>query len=58
MITLVTTVYEKDFEHILNFDSWFFKYTNDLINKKIVLINNIESLDKFNSLKEISVAII
>jgi len=53
MITLVTTVYEKDFEHILNFDSWFFKYTNDLINKKIVLINNIESLDKFNSLKEI-----
>ena len=40
MITLVTTVYEKDFEFVLNTDSWFFNYTNELITKKIVLINN------------------
>jgi hypothetical protein len=52
MITLITTVYEKDFEHVLNFDSWFFNYSHDLITKKIVLINNIVSLDKFNILKE------
>jgi len=52
MITLITTVYEKDFEHVLNFDGWFFNYSHDLITKKIVLINNIESLDRFNLLKE------
>jgi hypothetical protein len=52
MITLITTVYEKDFEHILNTDSWFFNYTNELITKKIILINNIQNLDKFNYLKE------
>lgn len=52
MITLVTTVYEKDFEFVLNTDSWFFNYTNELITKKIVLINNIQNLNKFNSLKE------
>ena len=52
MITLVTTIYEKDFEHILNFDGWFFNYSNDMITKKIVLINNIENMDKFTILKD------
>jgi hypothetical protein len=52
MITLITTVYEKDFEYVLNFDGWFFNYSHVLITKKIVLINNIVSLDKFNLLKE------
>lgn len=52
MITLVTTIYEKDFEYILNTNSWFFNYTNDLISNKIILINNVQNLDKFNPLKE------
>jgi len=51
MITLVTTLYEKNFRHILNYDNWFIKYENPLISKKLFIVNNIDSVEEFNKLK-------
>jgi len=52
MITLTTTVYEKDFRIILNKENWFYNYKNDLITKKNVIVNNIQNIDEFISLKK------
>lgn len=52
MITLSTTVYEKDFKYILNKDSWYFKYQHPLITKKIVIVNNISNIEEFLELKK------
>jgi hypothetical protein len=52
MITLSTTVYEKDFKIILNKESWFYKYQNPLITKKNIIINNINNNEEFLKLKK------
>jgi hypothetical protein len=52
MITLTTSVYEKDFRFVLNKENWFYNYKNDLITKKIVIINNINNIDEFLLLKK------
>ncbi len=52
MVTLTTTVYEKDFRLVLNKENWFYNYKNDLITKKNVIINNITSIDEFSNLKK------
>lgn len=51
MVTLFTTIYEKDFRTVLNENSWFFNLNNTLISKKIIIINNITSVDEFITLK-------
>ena len=52
MITLSTSAYEKDFKSTLNKENWFYKVKNPLITKKIVIINNISSIDEFLILKK------
>jgi hypothetical protein len=52
MITLSTTVYEKDFKFVLNKESWFYKFQNPLVTKKNVIINNINNIDEFLELKK------
>jgi hypothetical protein len=52
MVTLSTTVYEKDFKFVLNKESWFYKYQNPLVVKKNVIINNINNIDEFLELKK------
>jgi hypothetical protein len=52
MINLVTTVYEKDFKFVLNKKNWFHNFNNPLILNKIVIINNIKSLNEFEKLRE------
>ena len=53
MITLSTTVYEKNFKFVLNDQSWFYKYKSPLVTKKNVTINNIKNVDEFLELKKI-----
>lgn len=52
MISLCTTIYEKDFDIVLNKKSWFYNFNHDLIDQKNIFINNIQSIDKFIKLKE------
>jgi hypothetical protein len=52
MITLSTSAYEKDFKFTLNKNNWFYKIQNPLITKKIVIVNNIDSIDEFLILKK------
>lgn len=52
MITLSTSVYEKDFRFILNKNNWFYNFKNPSISKKIVIINNINNIDEFLLLKK------
>jgi hypothetical protein len=51
MVTLTTTVYEKDFRLVLNKNSWYYNIDNPLITKKIIIINNINSTEEFLKLK-------
>ena len=53
MITLSTTVYEKNFKFVLNDQSWLYKYKSPLVTKKNVTINNIKNVDEFLELKKI-----
>jgi len=50
MITLTTILYEGNFTEILNQDSWFFKFKNKYVTKKMLIINNLTSFDLFNEL--------
>ena len=52
MITLTTSAYEKDFRFTLNKNNWFYKFKNPLITKKIVIVNNIGSMEEFSELKK------
>jgi hypothetical protein len=52
MVTLTTTVYEKDFRFVLNKESWFYNYKNNLITKKNIIINNITNVEEFLTLKK------
>jgi len=48
MITLNTTIWEGDFDKVLDEKSWFLNYQNELVKEKTLIINNIkkESLDR------------
>lgn len=53
MITLNTIIYEGNFAEVLNLNSWFNTYQNSLITEKILIVNNITSVDHFNELKNL-----
>jgi len=54
MITLSTIVYEGNFRKLLKPDSWFLNYNSKYISKRRLNINNIQSIEEFESLlKEI-----
>jgi hypothetical protein len=48
MITLNTIIYEGNFREFLKEDCWFFKFKSDLITKKMITINNVNSKDEFD----------
>jgi len=47
MISLATTVYDKNLDFVLSNDSWFLNYENELIKEKILVVNNISNKDVF-----------
>jgi len=49
-ITLVSTLYEGNFKQHLNEDGWFFKFESKYITKKRLIVNNLYSIDEFNSI--------
>ena len=51
-MVLATTIYEKNFRQVLTDDNWFFKVDNTLISKKVCIVNNINSREEFNELKQ------
>lgn len=51
MITLYTSVYEKNIVNVL-LDGWFVNYKNDLITKKVVVVNNVVNWALYNELKQ------
>lgn len=54
MITLSTVVYEGNFRKLLKLDSWFLNFNNKYISKRRLNVNNIQSVEEFESLlKEI-----
>jgi len=50
MITLNTILYEGNFIDVLNEHSWFFNFESKYITKKMLIINNLTSIDLFNQL--------
>jgi hypothetical protein len=48
MITLNTIVYEGNFREVLSEDSWFNKFENKLVIKKLLTVNNLSSINEFN----------
>jgi len=51
VIILTTTLYEKNFRQVLNPDNWFFKVKSPLISKKLFIVNNINSKEEFDAIK-------
>lgn len=49
-ITLVSTLYEANYEQHLRKDGWFLNFNSEFITKKRLIVNNLYSLDKFKSL--------
>ena len=49
---LSTTIYEKNFKQVLTDDNWFFKIESPSIAKKICIVNNLNSDDEFELLKQ------
>tara|TARA_R110000824_G_scaffold28537_2_gene95762 strand:- start:2032 stop:2775 length:744 start_codon:yes stop_codon:yes gene_type:complete len=47
MITLTTILYEGNFEKTLTDDCWFFQFNSELITNKLIVVNNITSVDLF-----------
>jgi hypothetical protein len=58
MITLNTILYEGNFDEFLVKDCWFFTFKSKLITKKLLTINNLTSINRFNekieALREVS----
>lgn len=48
MITLNTIIYEGNFNEFLKSDNWFFTFKSKYITKKLITVNNLTSIDKFN----------
>lgn len=46
MISLNTTIYEGNFDSVLDENSWFLNYKSDIVKEKVLLINNISSKDR------------
>lgn len=50
MITLTTIIYEGNYKDVLNENSWFFRFESKYITNKLIIINNLSSIDEFTSL--------
>jgi hypothetical protein len=48
MITLNTILYEGNFDNFLVKDCWFFTFKSKFITNKLLTINNLTSIDRFN----------
>jgi len=48
MITLNTILYEGNFDNFLVKDCWFFTFKSNYITNKLLTINNLTSIDRFN----------
>jgi hypothetical protein len=48
MITLNTIIYEGNYNDFLNEKTWFFTFNSKYITKKLITVNNLESIDLFN----------
>ncbi len=48
MITLNTILYEGNFDEFLVKDCWFFTFNSKLVTNKLLTINNLTSIDRFN----------
>ena len=48
MITLNTIIYEGNFNEFLKSDNWFFTFKSKYITKKLITVNNLTSIGKFN----------
>lgn len=53
MITLNTTIWEGDFDQVLDEKSWFLNYTSKYITEKTLIINNIKEESKERLLNKI-----
>ena len=53
MITLNTILYEGNFDNFLVKDCWFFTFKSKFITNKLLTINNLTSIDRFNEKIEI-----
>lgn len=57
MITLTTILYEGNFDNFLVKDCWFFTFKSKFITNKLLTVNNLTSIDRFNkkieALKEV-----
>jgi|GEM_PF-4714593 len=42
MITLNTTIWDGDFDQVLDEKSWFLNYQNDLVKEKLITVNNVK----------------
>jgi hypothetical protein len=50
MITLTTIIYEGNYKDVLNEESWFFRYNSEYITDKLIVVNNLDSIDDFTNL--------
>ena len=48
MITLSTILYEKNYKNFFNEENFFWKFNSKYITSKILIINNIDSVEEFN----------
>lgn len=47
MITLSTILYEKNFSNFFDHENWFWKFQNSLVTNKMIVINNLSSINDF-----------
>lgn len=52
MIILSTVVWEKTFEEVLKQDSWFLTYKSPLITRKLLVVNNVDSIEHLKQMIE------
>lgn len=54
MITLNTTIWEEDFDQVLDEKSWFLNFQHPIVTEKTLVINNIENRSKSRLLEKIA----
>ena len=52
MVKLTTLLYEGNYKKILNSDSWFLNYHSSKIDKKIIVVNNVNNRKEIEQLIE------
>lgn len=52
MVKLTTLLYEGNYKKILNSDSWFLNYSSSKIDKKIIVVNNVNNRKEIEQLIE------